>query len=140
MNGYPKTTGGDGLHVYVPLEPVYTYDQARQFAELIFRLAEQEAPDLFTEPRRVGGRKKGRVYFDWMQIGFSKTIAAPYVVRAHQGAPVSTPLDWSEVKKGLDPGQFTIRNVIARFRDAGDLFAPVLKGRQRLEPALAMLS
>jgi bifunctional non-homologous end joining protein LigD len=140
LNGYPKTTGGDGMHIYIPLEPVYTYEQARQFAELIFRLAEQEAPDLFTEPRRVGGRKKGRVYFDWMQIGYGKTIAAPYVLRAHEGAPVSTPLDWSEVKKGLRPGQFTLRNTIARFRDVGDLFAPVLKGGQRLEPALAVLA
>ncbi|MFZ0593315.1 MAG: DNA ligase D [Bryobacteraceae bacterium] len=140
LNGYPKTTGGDGLHVYIPLAPVYTYEQARQFAELIFRLAEQEAPDLFTEPRRVGGRKKGCVYFDWMQIGFGKTIAAPYVVRAHAGAPVATPLDWGEVKKGLNPGHFTIANAIARFRDVGDLFAPVLKGRQRLEAALATLA
>jgi bifunctional non-homologous end joining protein LigD len=139
LKGYPKTTGGDGLHVYVPLEPVYTYEQVRQFAELIFRLAEQEAPKLFTEARSVGKRVKDRVYFDWMQIGYSKTIAAPYVVRAYDGAPVSTPLDWSEVKAGLHPENFTIRNAIDRFRKVGDLFLPVLDGKQRLESAIASL-
>jgi bifunctional non-homologous end joining protein LigD len=140
LNGYPKTTGGDGLHINIPVEPVYTYEQIRQFAELIYRLAEHEAPDLFTEPRSVGRRKKDRVYFDWMQIGYGKTISAPYVTRPYDGAPVSTPLEWSEVKKGLTPHQFTIRNVIPRFRERGDLFAPVLKGGQRLESALAQLA
>jgi bifunctional non-homologous end joining protein LigD len=140
LNGYPKTTGGDGLHVYVPLEPIYSYEQVRQFAELIFRLAQQEAPDLFTEPRKVGRRIKDRVYFDWMQIGFSKTISAPYVLRAYNGAPVSTPLDWSEVKKGLHPSNFTIRNAVARFREVGDLFAPVVRGGQKLQTALSKLA
>jgi bifunctional non-homologous end joining protein LigD len=140
LNGYPKTTGGDGLHINIPVEPVYTYEQIRQFAELIYRLAEQEAPNLFTEPRNVGRRKKDHVYFDWMQIGYGKTISAPYVTRPYDGAPVSTPLDWSEVKKGLTPQRFTIRNVIPRFRERGDLFAPVLKGGQRLESALAQLT
>jgi bifunctional non-homologous end joining protein LigD len=139
LNGYPKTTGGDGLHIFIPLEPVYTYEQTRQFAELIYRLAEQEAPGLFTEPRSVGRRKKDHVYFDWMQIGYGKTISAPYVTRPYDGAPVSTPLDWSEVKKGLEPHHFTIRNVLPRFRERGDLFAPVLKGGQKLEAALKQL-
>lgn len=140
LKGYPKTTGGDGLHVYIPIEPIYSYEQARQFAELIFRLALEESPKLFTEPRSVGHRKKGHVYFDWMQIGFSKTIAAPYSARAHEGAPVSTPLDWSEVKAGLHPEQFTIKNAVSRFRESGDLFAPVLKGGQKFEAALKKLS
>jgi bifunctional non-homologous end joining protein LigD len=140
LNGYPKTTGGDGLHVYIPIDPVYTYEQARQFAELIYRLAEAEAPDLFTEPRSVNSRKKGKVYFDWLQIGKGRTIAAPYVVRAHDGAPVSTPLNWAEVKKGLLPTDFTIENTVERFRKLGDLFAPVLKGGQRLEKALKKLA
>src|SRR5262249_54524585 len=139
LNGYPKTTGGDGLHVYIPIEPVYTYEQARQFAEIVYRLSEQEAPNLFTEPRSVGKRKKDRVYFDWLQIGKGKTIAAPYVLRAHEGAPVATPLEWSEVKPGLRPADFTLSNAIERFRKVGDLFAPVLEGGQRIESALQKL-
>ena len=84
-------------------------------------------------------RKKGRVYFDYLQIGTGKTIAAPYVVRAYDGAPVATPLAWSEVKRGLRPHDFRIDNAVERFRRVGDLFAPVLAGGQRLENALAQI-
>jgi bifunctional non-homologous end joining protein LigD len=136
LKGYPKTTGGDGMHIYVPLEPVYTYEQVRSFAEIVSHLALDREPNLFTTPRSVGKRKKGRVYFDYLQIGTGKTIAAPYVVRAHDGAPVATPLDWKEVKRGLRPHDFRIDNTIERFRRVGDLFAPVLEGGQKLETAL----
>ena len=139
LKGYPKTTGGDGMHVYVPLEPVYTYEQVRSFAELVSHLAVDREPNLFTTPRSVGKRKKGRVYFDYLQIGIGKTIAAPYVVRAYDGAPVATPLDWKEVKRGLQPTDFRIDNVIERFERVGDLFAPVIGGGQRLEDALERL-
>jgi bifunctional non-homologous end joining protein LigD len=136
LNGYPKTTGGDGMHVYVPLKPVYTYEQVRSFAELVSHLALEREPNLFTTPRSVDKRKKGRVYFDYLQISMSKTIAAPYVIRAYDGAPVATPLDWKEVKPGLKPTDFRIDNTIQRFERVGDLFAPVLEGGQRLEEAL----
>ncbi len=139
LKGYPKTTGGDGMHVYVPLEPIYTYDQVRSFAELVSHLALEREPNLFTTPRSVGKRKKGRVYFDYLQIGTGKTIAAPYVVRAHDGAPVAAPLDWNEVKPGLRPTDFRIDNTIERFQRLGDLFAPVIQGGQTLESALEHL-
>ncbi len=136
LAGYPKTTGGDGMHIYIPLEPIYTYEQVRSFAELLSILVINQKPDLFTTPRTVSRRKKAKVYFDYLQISSAKTIAAPYVLRAHPGAPVSTPLDWSEVKAGLEPGQFNIRNAMDRFDRTGDLFEGVLTKPQRLEPAL----
>jgi bifunctional non-homologous end joining protein LigD len=139
LKGYPKTTGGDGMHVYVPLEPVYTYDQVRGFAEMVSHLTLDREPSLFTTPRNVEKRKKGRVYFDYLQISLGKTIAAPYVIRAHDGAPVATPLDWKEVKPGLKPADFRIDNTIDRFQRVGDLFAPVLQGGQRLEQALGRI-
>jgi len=139
LTGYPKTTGGDGMHVYVPLEPIYSYEEARTFAELIARVAFDEKPELFTTPRTVSKRKQNRVYFDYLQIGKSKTIAAPYVLRAYAGAPVATPLEWSEVTPGLRPGQFHIGNARARFAEKGDLFAGVLQKPQRLEGALGKL-
>ena len=139
LKGYPKTTGGDGLHVYIPIEPVYGYDDARMFAEAIARLLQHRKPELFTTPRSVAKREKNRVYFDWMQIAKSKTIAAPYVLRAYPGAPVATPLEWREVKHGLHPSQFNITNALDRFRSKGDLFAGVLENPQRLEDALAKL-
>ena len=137
--GYPKTTGGDGMHVYVPLEPVYSYEEARNFAELISRLVVAEKHEMFTTPRSVAKRQKNRVYFDYLQIGKSKTIAAPYVLRAYPGAPVATPLEWKEVRPGLLPTNFTIANALERFAARGDLFAGVLERPQRLEDALEKL-
>jgi bifunctional non-homologous end joining protein LigD len=139
LRGYPKTTGGDGMHIYIPIEPVYTYDHARAFAEVIARLLAAERPELFTTPRAVDKREKDRVYFDWMQIAESKTISAPYVARAYPGAPVSAPLAWNEVTPELHPSQFTIRNAPARFAKTGDLFAEVLTRPQRIEKALDRL-
>jgi bifunctional non-homologous end joining protein LigD len=140
LTGYAKTTGGDGMHIYVPLEPVYLYEQTRSFAEILARLCAAERPDLFTTPRAVAKRRKDRVYFDYLQNGRGKTISAPYVLRAYDGAPVATPLDWTEVKPGLTPRQFHLRNALERFRRTGDLFAGVLVRKQRLEPAIEKLA
>jgi bifunctional non-homologous end joining protein LigD len=123
----------------VPLVPVYSYEQVRSFTEIIARVVAAERPDLFTTPRAVTRREQGKVYFDYLQIGESKTIAAPYVVRAYPGAPVATPLAWREVATGLMPSHFHIRNAMDRFERMGDLFEPVLKKLQRLEPAMAKL-
>jgi bifunctional non-homologous end joining protein LigD len=139
LAGYPKTTGGDGLHVYIPLEPVYSFEEARIFAELISRLVIHEKPEMFTTPRSVSKRQRNRVYFDYLQVAKSKTIAAPYVLRAYPGAPVATPLEWGEVKHGLHPNQFNITNALDRFREKGDLFAGVLKNPQSLEDPLTKL-
>jgi bifunctional non-homologous end joining protein LigD len=139
LTGYPKTTGGDGMHIYVPVEPVYSFEETRNFADLISRLAARHEPKLFTAPRTVAKREKDRVYFDYLQNASSKTIAAPYVLRAYPGAPVATPLEWKEVKRGLHPLQFHLRNARERFAEKGDLFAGVLHKPQRLEAALAKL-
>ena len=140
LQGFPKTTGGDGLHVYVPLDPVYTYAQVRSFAEIVARLAAQERPDLFTTPRTVEKRERGKVYFDYLQISEGKTISAPYVLRAFPGAPVATPLKWSEVTPTLSPEQFNLSNAVDRFRRVGDLFAPVLTTKQHLDGAVEKLA
>ncbi len=139
LESYPKTTGGDGMHIFVPFTPRYSYDQVRSLAELLSHLVAGERPDLFTTPRAVAKRDKNKVYFDWQQIARGKTISAPYVLRAHPGAPVATPLAWREVTPRLRPDQFTIRNALARFDRVGDLFAPVLGSSQRMEPALDKL-
>lgn len=139
LEGYPKTTGGRGMHVYIPVETDYTYEQTRTFAEVIARIVVRRKPELFTTPRSVAKRERNRVYFDWVQNAKSKTIAAPYVLRAYPGAPVATPLEWDEVRKGLDPRQFNIANARERFREKGDLFAGVLKRPQKMEKALGKL-
>ena len=127
------------MHIYIPLEPVYTYEDSRMFAELLARLVIAESPKLFTTPRSVAQREKNRVYFDTQQNAKSKTVAAPYSVRAYPHAPVSTPLHWSEVKRGLHPTQFTMRTAPDRFSRTGDLFADVLKKPQMIREALERL-
>ncbi|HSR05806.1 MAG TPA: DNA ligase D [Bryobacteraceae bacterium] len=137
---YPKTTGGDGIHIFIPLEPVYTYAQVRSFAEVLSVLGAAARPDLFTTPRAISKREKGKVYFDWQQIAQGKTISAPYVLRAYPGAPVATPLAWNEVTPRLRPEQFHLRNALGRFERVGDLFEGVLKRPQRLEAAIEKLA
>lgn len=139
LKGYPKTTGGDGLHIYIPVEPRYRYEQARRFAEVMAHVLASERPDMFTVPRSIADRVKDRVYFDYLQIGESKTIAAPYVARAFPGAPVSTPLAWEELTPQLLPSQFNIKNAPTRFARVGDLFTGVLKKPQKLERAIKRL-
>ncbi len=139
LEGYPKTTGGDGLHIYVPVEPIYEFSQTRSFAEILARWVSADRPDLFTTPRAVSAREKGKVYFDYLQNASGKTISAPYVLRAYPGAPVATPLRWEEVVPGLKPSQFHIANVLRRFERVGDLFSGVLKKPQELGPALEKL-
>jgi bifunctional non-homologous end joining protein LigD len=128
------------MHILVPLEPRYTYEQVRNFAQLLATMVAHERPDLFTTPRTLSKREKGKVYFDWQQIAEGKTISAPYVVRAYAGAPVATPLEWREVTPSLLPEQFHIGNAMARFDRVGDLFEGVLKRPQSLEKALERLS
>lgn len=140
LTGYPKTTGGNGMHIYVPVEPIYSSTQTRQFAEILARWVAAERPDLFTTPRMVSAREKGKVYFDYLQNASGKTISAPYVLRAYPGAPVATPLRWDEVVPGLKPAQFHIANVLRRFERVGDLFAGVLNKPQELGPAIEKLS
>ncbi len=139
LEGYPKTTGGDGMHIYVPVEPRYSYEDTKSFCEVLARTAAARRPDLFTTPRSVAKRESGKVYFDYLQNGEGKTIAAPYVVRAYPGAPVATPLAWREVTPGLLPTQFTIANAMQRFDRVGDLFGGVLNKKQTLEKAIRNL-
>ncbi len=127
------------MHIYIPLETRYSYDQVRGFAEILSHLVIGRKPDLFTTPRAVARRRKGRVYFDYLQIAESKTISAPYVVRPYEGAPVATPLRWDEVKPDLLPSHFNIENAPARFAAVGDLFSGVLDRPQRLEKAMGKL-
>jgi bifunctional non-homologous end joining protein LigD len=128
------------MHIFVPLVPHYSYEQVRSLAQLLSEMVAAERPDLFTTPRALSKREKGKVYFDWAQIAQGKTISAPYVLRAYPGAPVATPLAWREVTPRLHPDQFHIGNALARFDRVGELFEGVLKRPQELDAAIDKLS
>lgn len=122
---YCKTSGATGLHIYIPLGAKYTYEQTKQFAEILVTLGHERLPKTTSLLRKPAQRQK-KVYLDFLQNNFGQTLAAPYCVRPRQGAPVSTPLEWKEVKLGLDPLNFTMKNTLARLKKKGDLFKPVL--------------
>ena len=124
-----KTSGKTGLHVYVPLGARYTVDQARQFAELVAMVVQHRLPETTSILRRPALRQR-RIYLDYLQNCTGQTLAAPYSVRPASGAPVSTPLKWSEVRRGLDPTRFTMKTISRRIDRIGDLWKPVL-GRRR---------
>ena len=123
---FPKTSGATGIHVYVPLGAKYTYDQAKEFAHAIAVLAQHELPDFTSLERSLSKRGKDNIYIDYLQNRKGQTLACAYSLRPKPGATVSTPLEWSEVKKGLHPSDFTFKNIMKRIDKKGDLFAGVL--------------
>jgi bifunctional non-homologous end joining protein LigD len=136
--GFPKTSSGEGMHVLVPIERRYTYDDTRHFAEIvagaIVRTNRGLATTEWTKSKRRG------VLIDANQNGEGKTIASVYSVRPRPGAPVSTPLRWEEVNEKLDPHSFTMSAVLDRVRKHGDLFEGVLTTKQRLTDAMKALA
>ncbi len=132
-----KTSGASGLHVYVPLDPIYPYEIVRQFCEAVSTWVAARHPEIATVERAVGQRG-GRVYLDFLQNRRGQTIVPPYAARPVPEASVSTPLDWDELDSGLTPDQFTIENMPDRLRRLGDLFAPALHDRQALLPAIQL--
>ncbi|MGH9486656.1 MAG: DNA polymerase domain-containing protein [Terriglobales bacterium] len=126
--GYPKTSGATGIHIWIPISPGHTFAQSQRLAQLLLRLASRRVPELVTEVWRVAARPPERVYLDFRQNAHGKTIPPPYSPRPRQGAPVSCPLRWSELRPSLDPARFTIRTLRRRLDRFGDLFAPMLPG------------
>lgn len=122
---YCKTSGSTGMHIYIPLNAKYTYDQSQMFAKLVATLVHQEIPS-FTSLERMVKNRKGKMYIDYLQNRPGATIAGVYSLRPKPGATVSMPLHWEEVKKGLKMSDFNMHNAIARLEDVGDLFKPVL--------------
>jgi bifunctional non-homologous end joining protein LigD len=133
--GFPKTSGQGGLHVLVPLGPSVPFVAAKLLVELLGRLVTARHPTFATMERRVD-KRGGRMYVDTGQTGTSRTIVAPYSVRAWPGATVSTPLFWDELSGALDPGRFTLMTVPARVAELGDPFAELLDARPNIGAAL----
>ncbi|UAY55900.1 DNA ligase D [Arachidicoccus terrestris] len=138
VEGYPKTSGASGMHVYIPLGNKYSYEQSKIFAKLIVSMVHERLPGFTTLERAVADRQ-GKMYLDFLQNRPQATIAAPYSVRPKPGATVSMPLDWSEVKAGLKREDFTINNALARVREMGDLFKPVLGKGINLKKILSQI-
>jgi bifunctional non-homologous end joining protein LigD len=134
-----KTSGGKGMHILIPLQGKYDFDQSRQFAEVICHLVHEKLPNTTSMERSPEKRPK-MIYLDCLQNRTGQSIVAPYSARPRPNATVSTPLAWKEVKKGLDVSKFTIETVPKRLSKIGDIFKPVIGKGINMKTALQALS
>jgi len=135
---YIKTSGGNGLHVFIPVEPKYTYDQTRNFSHLISQMVHRDLPEI-TSLERMPEKRKGKVYLDFLQNGKGKTMASIYSLRPREGAGVSTPLEWEEINDSLDLKAYNIKTVPKRLEEKGDLWRNFFKDAINLKDILSKI-
>jgi bifunctional non-homologous end joining protein LigD len=132
VRGFPKVSGQRGIQVWIPIRPIYSFDQTRDWVGGISRAVGAIMPQLVSwewEKTRRGGLAR----LDYTQNAFNKTLVAPYAVRPVAGASVSAPISWDELDDpSLRPNGWTIRSILPRLAERGDLFAPSLGLEQEL--------
>jgi bifunctional non-homologous end joining protein LigD len=138
LTGYPKTSGQSGLHVLVPMGEGVGFETARPLVDVLGRLLERKHVAIATMERRKDQRA-ARVYIDTVQTGRTRTIVAPYSVRAYKGATVSTPLDWSEVGATLTPTRWSMLSIPARIEERGDPMRGMLAEKPDIVRAAAKI-
>jgi DNA ligase D len=137
MEGFPKTSGGRGLHVYVPIEPRWTFVEARRAVIALGRELARRRPDEVTMSWWKEERGE-RIFIDFNQMARDRTIACAYSVRPTPRAQVSAPLTWDEVGD-VKPADFTVFTMPERFERVGDLHAAVATKAFSLEPLLELV-
>jgi DNA ligase D-like protein (predicted polymerase)/DNA ligase D-like protein (predicted 3'-phosphoesterase) len=136
LESYAKTSGSRGIHVYVPVKPIYGYEQIAELAERVATVVARRRKDVATVERSKSKRGRRMIYVDHMQNARGKSVVAPYSVRPKPGATVSAPLEWAEVeRKKVKTEDFDIKNMLRRVESKGDLFRPVLRKKQKLDVA-----
>jgi bifunctional non-homologous end joining protein LigD len=138
LTGFPKTSGQSGLHVLVPTGPHVSFDTSKMLVDVVGKLLQARHPELSTTERRVSERGD-RVFIDTGQTGRSRTIVAPYSVRAHPGATVSTPLRWEDLHRALDPRELSMFTVPARVLERGEPLSGFLDVRPDVPSVVARL-
>ncbi|HMK34966.1 MAG TPA: non-homologous end-joining DNA ligase [Desulfomonilaceae bacterium] len=136
LESFPKSSGGKGLHVYVPLNTDVTYEKTKAFAHALAQFLEKRYPLLVTSNMRKDSRT-GKVFMDWSQNDYHKTTVCVYSMRARSRPTVSAPLEWKECERALkrkDASKlvFESRDMLKRIQRKGDIFAPVLSLHQKL--------
>jgi bifunctional non-homologous end joining protein LigD len=133
-----KTTGQRGMHVFIPTGAKYSYEQTRQFAQLLCQYIHSKEPEITSLERKPKNRQ-GLIYLDYLQNKKGATLAAAYSLRPRAKAPVSTPLKWEEVRKGISPQDYNLRNTLKRVEKLGDLWEGVLGPAIDMEKGLSTL-
>lgn len=135
---FVKTSGAEGMHIYVPIDSQLDYEGTRDLALAVGGQIEARFPEITTLERNPA-KRRGRMYIDCHQNRKGQTIATAYCLRPRPGAPASTPLAWSELKPGLDPRAFDIKTLPQRVAAVGDLWRPMLDVKPDAEAWLARL-
>lgn len=127
VDGFPKTSGSEGVHIYIPLPKGTPYEAGMLFCQIIATMIAAKHPKVATVERMVRRRKDGTIYVDYLQNIQGKTLACAYSARGSSFAGVSTPLTWKEVRQRPKPQDFTIDTIHARLKKTGDLWEKMRK-------------
>jgi bifunctional non-homologous end joining protein LigD len=127
--GFPKTSGSEGLHIFIPLAPGTTYEAGVLLCQIVATIVATRHPKVATIERMVKRRKDRTIYVDYLQNIPGKTLACAYSARASAFAGVSAPLTWEELDHDINPQDFTIRTMEARVRAVGDLWEGLRKSK-----------
>ncbi|MAZ28277.1 MAG: DNA ligase D [Cytophagaceae bacterium] len=138
IEGYCKTSGSRGLHIYIPMANEYSYEEVRNFIKLLCHFVQQGLSSLTTLERSLK-KRNGRIYLDYLQNRRGQTIAAPYSLRPKPGATVSMPVTWNKVMQGFKIEEYDIKTVPQHMEQAHDIFKPVLGKAMDMEKALLNL-
>lgn len=131
LQSFLKTTGGKGLHIVIPIVPLYTWDEIKLFAKTVAQLLTKENPhsyiDVMTKAKRTG-----KIFIDYFRNERSATAIAPYSTRAHDNATIATPLRWEELTKNITSATFTVENFSQRLSHFSDPWKDFFKLKQEL--------
>ncbi len=139
IKGYCKTSGSTGIHIYIPMGGNYDFDQVKDFAHILMKQVNERLPKITTLERSLQKRDSNKIYLDYLQNRTGQTLASAYSLRPKEGASVSMPLDWEELKPGIRPADYNIHNSLERIKAKGDLFKPVLGKGIDMMKALELL-
>ncbi|SEW48954.1 bifunctional non-homologous end joining protein LigD [Chryseobacterium wanjuense] len=139
IQGYCKTSGSTGIHIYIPMGGKYDFNQVKDFAHILMKQVNEKLPQITTLERSLQKRDDKKIYLDYLQNRTGQTLASAYSLRPKEGASVSMPLEWEELKPGLKPTDFNIHNALDRIKEKGDLFKPVLGKGIDMMKALELL-
>lgn len=139
LKAFVKTSGATGLHIFISIQPHYSYEQVRQFVELVATWTARDYPELITTERSLSKRPQHSIYVDAHQNSRGQSLASVYSVRAFPHAPVSAPVSLRELNARLREDTWNIKSMPGRIKKIGDLWANFWKERQALEHAVEML-
>jgi bifunctional non-homologous end joining protein LigD len=128
VKSYPKTSGASGVHIFIPLSPDTPYEAGQIFCQIVATVVSEKHPKVATITRSVHARGQ-KIYVDYLQNIQGKSLACAYSARASEFAGASTPLTWEEIDEGVNPRDFTIRNLPERLAEVGDLWKPLLTSK-----------